>query len=555
MIERFSHRTIVLILLVMSYLLLMAGNGIVTLTHPDEVFYTQTAKEMLQRGDWLTPYIFDRPQFEKPIFTYWLLMIAIKFFGLTAFAARFWPAAFGIVGVLLTYWFAYVLFERKRTAFLSATVLMSSFIYLALSRAVLTDMIFSIWVVLSLAAFYYGFLHPQKKALSIILCFTFSGIAVLTKGVLGFIFPASVIVGYLLYQNQPKYFSHRATVLGILLFLVIAVPWHWAMMNMYGHAFTEEYFKNVHIRRILEAEHQKSNTWYFYPLTVLTGVFPWSFFLIPAGYACYSLARKRGPHQGNLVFLFFWIGFIVATMQVAQSKLASYIFPVFPAVAILLGFYFDKILSGEDGRGRGVFQAISYGVCGFLFVAAFAMIFFAKRYTDFIVDLKPVYLVSVLFLMLSLVIFWTNRRGKFTVNIGAVFSILLVVLLFVFLGARHAEPWVSCRSICEVLKKTDQSNATVLCSKFYVRAVRFYTDRKTAAMDYNGRGFFSPHPIPFLNREDKILNFLNSQPKTYCILEKDDMHDIERMAGAGGQFAITLLDEIGGQYLLEVKKQ
>src|SRR3989338_1286021 len=284
MIHNMGHGKIVFFLIIIAYFFLMFGNGIVSLTHPDEVFYTQTAKEMLARRSFATPYIFDGPQFEKPILTYWLLMAAMKVFGFTAFAARFWPAVFGMAGIIATYGLGIMLFKNKRAAFLSALTLSTSVIYVTLSRAVLTDMIFSIWVVLPFIFFYYGLAYPKRKDIGIILCFICSGLAVLTKGLLGFIFPVAVISAYLFYKKDGAFFKTKATLLGIFLFLIIALPWHILMIQRYGQSFIDEYFKNVHMRRIFEAEHQKSNTWYFYLMTMFGGMFPWSFFSIPAGY-------------------------------------------------------------------------------------------------------------------------------------------------------------------------------------------------------------------------------------------------------------------------------
>src|SRR3989344_5559812 len=69
--EMLSHKKLVGILMAAAYVLLMMGNGFVSLTHPDEVFYVQSAKEMIQHHSWLTPMIFDAPQFEKPVFFFY----------------------------------------------------------------------------------------------------------------------------------------------------------------------------------------------------------------------------------------------------------------------------------------------------------------------------------------------------------------------------------------------------------------------------------------------------------------------------------------------------
>src|SRR3989338_6943220 len=159
--EMLSHKKLVGILMAAAYVLMM-GNGFVSLTHPDEVFYVQSAKEMVQHNSWLTPLIFDAPQFEKPIFFFWLLALNIKLFGITPFVARFWPAFFAILGVAVTYWVAWMLFERKRLAFLSGLVLASSFIYLALARAVLTDMVFSVLVTATISLLYAAYKYPAS---------------------------------------------------------------------------------------------------------------------------------------------------------------------------------------------------------------------------------------------------------------------------------------------------------------------------------------------------------------------------------------------------------
>ena len=107
--ENITHQRLIGILCVISFFLLMFGNGLLSLTHPDEVFYIQSAKEMIQHHSWLTPMIFNHIQFEKPILSYALFAAAVKFFGEGAFVARFWPSLFGIAGVGITYWMSWLI--------------------------------------------------------------------------------------------------------------------------------------------------------------------------------------------------------------------------------------------------------------------------------------------------------------------------------------------------------------------------------------------------------------------------------------------------------------
>lgn len=552
MIEKLKHGQLILVLTAMAYFFLMLGNGMISLTHPDEVFYIQTAKEMMAHKSWLVPYIFDLPQFEKPIFSYWLFILAIKAFGMTAFSSRFVPALFGMIGVIATYWLAMMLFKSKRTAFLSAAVLMTSVIYLALSRAVLTDMVFSVWVVLALCFFYDGYTNARRKTLGILMCFILAGVAVLTKGLLGFVFPAGVVFGYLLYKRDFAFLKNGATILGFLIFLIVSLPWHILMVKWYGQTFISEYWNNVHLRRIFEAEHFKSRTWYFYLVTIIGGIFPWSLFALPAGYLSLRNLKRSNPHKDQMVFLLFVIAVIFSVVQIAQSKLASYVFPVFPAVAIMIGYYFDRVMSGGERLLEKTAKILLYMMAAFLVVASVASVIVGQRYAEFIGHAKTVYVFMGLAFVCAAAIAFFNRRGKWAVAVGATACITAVVLVSVSTGYRNAEPWVSCKLICDVFKGVDHSNSTILCSKFYVRGVRFYTDRKTAVIDINGEGFFSPHPIPFLNDDFKVMAFLNSQPVTYCIVKESNKKDIERLAA--GKFLVEKIDEIGGKYLLKVQK-
>ena len=74
----FLKRYLTFLLLCMLFFFL--GNNLVHLTDPDEAFYSLTAKEMTARHEWLSPYIFNQPQFEKPILTYWFIKIAFSIF-------------------------------------------------------------------------------------------------------------------------------------------------------------------------------------------------------------------------------------------------------------------------------------------------------------------------------------------------------------------------------------------------------------------------------------------------------------------------------------------
>src|SRR5436190_16165649 len=133
------------ILLLVAALALGAGLGRPGLIDPDEPFYAQTATEMLDRHDAVSPYIFGHPQFEKPILFYWLAMASFATFGRTELAARLPGAGFGIALVLMTGIFGVRAFGR-RAGLLAGIVLATTIAYVGCGRLMLTDTVFATFV-------------------------------------------------------------------------------------------------------------------------------------------------------------------------------------------------------------------------------------------------------------------------------------------------------------------------------------------------------------------------------------------------------------------------
>lgn len=550
--ERASHWKLIGLLIIFSYGVLMAGNGLVSLTHPDEVFYVQSAKEMIARNHWWTPVIFDGPHFEKPIFFFWLLAGGIKVFGLTPFVARFWPAFFGIAGVCITYGTAWMLFQRRRTAFFAGMILGSSFIYLAMAKAVLTDMVFSVIVTGAMALFYRAYTQKSFQDWGVILCFIVSAVAVLTKGALGIIFPSAVAVIFLVCRRDLAFLKTRGTGFGILLFLIIALPWHVLMYQWYGRTFIDEYIYNVHIRRILIAEHPKLDHWYFYPGLMFGGILPWSFFWFPAAGRLWKTLRYKAEERGPIIFLLSWITGIFIFVQPAHSKLASYVFPVFPAIAVIIAYALDHLLrEAEKSVAIRALRWIGAATVVFFLGTAAAAIAAGRIYEEIIVNRGPIYVFAGLLVSAAVLIFFFNKRRQYVRMVFVYPAAALAVLATLFLARPYIEPWVSCEDISTVLKTMDASDSTLLASKFYVRGVRFYTDRKTAVIDINGEGFFSPHPIPFLNTDEKVREFLKTQAVTYAVVKEGNVRDLERIV-SGRPYRLENLAGTGGKYILRI---
>lgn len=545
--KRLKH---LIILIILSCVFFILGNNIFSITNPDEVFYVQTAKEMVQDKSWLTPYyLFDKPQFEKPIFIYLILRLEFILFGFSKFAVRLFPSLFGMAGVIAVYFLSLIGFGDERKAFISSLVLASSFLYIGLSRIVLTDMVFSVFILFSLLSFLWGYLKGQKAG-GIILFSVFSALAVLTKGALGCILPFLVIITFLLARRDIKYLFCVYSLWGLLCFVFISFPWYIFMINQYGSNFTQEFFNNIHIRYFLEAEHD-NDTWYFYPLSVVICMFPWCVFVL---FALKHLLGNIIRGSAIRVFIFCWIAAIFCVFQLAHTKLVSYLLPIFPALSLVIGDYIQECVAQRE-KVKSLFIAlIASGILVFIFALALSLLFLSapsavipKEYFYFVI------IFSLFFCAILTILIFKAKPIKAVYLLSLVSPALIFWLFFIH---KYIWPYTSAEKACDVLMNNYVINNTILCSKDFAVEVRYYTGADIAAVYIiKDKDFINHHPVPvpFFNSYAEVKVFLSGQQVTYCVLDKTSARDVMSMAGE--EFEIKALDTVGNKYILMVKKK
>ncbi|MCD8359889.1 MAG: glycosyltransferase family 39 protein [Acidaminococcaceae bacterium] len=141
--------------------------------------------------------------------------MGFKLFGFTEFAARFFPACFGLAGMGLLVWGAKKLFDDK-TAFYSGLVLLTSVEFFLISKSVITDAILFFFFSGSLLFFYLGYSTPQKKYYyGMYAC---AALATLTKGPIGFLLPGLIMFLFLAFDKGWREIKHMKLCSGSLLF-------------------------------------------------------------------------------------------------------------------------------------------------------------------------------------------------------------------------------------------------------------------------------------------------------------------------------------------------
>jgi hypothetical protein len=324
--------------------------GKLPLIDPDEGRYAEIPREMLERGDLITPTLNYVKYFEKPPLLYWINAASMKIFGLNEFAARLPSALCGLLTVLATYLIARRLYDR-RTALLSATILATSTGFVLQSRIILTDMMLTFWLTAALGTFLVAsqrYERPRDSSISWYFFYLFCSLAVLTKGLIGIVFPVGIIFVFLLLTGRWELPARMRYGTGLLLFLIVAAPWFVAV-SLKNPDFARFFFIHEHFERFASTVHGRYKPfWFFVPVLAVT-MLPWSCY-IPGALA--KAWREQGRETGRSgLYLLIWVVVIFLFFSKSDSKLIPYILPVFPPLAILIA---HRIKGELERRGRGL---------------------------------------------------------------------------------------------------------------------------------------------------------------------------------------------------------
>ncbi|MGC2519049.1 MAG: glycosyltransferase family 39 protein [Burkholderiales bacterium] len=328
------------------------------LVNPDEGRYAEIAREMVASGDWLTPRLNGFKYFEKPALQYWATAAAFTAFGENEWSARLWPGLTGFLGVLLVFYAGNRLFGPPAGVY-AAAVAASSALYAFIGHVLTLDMA----VTFFLSASVFGIALAQRDGAEagarrrwMLAAWAAAALAVLTKGLIGIVLPVGAVGFYILVERDWKRLARLHIVSGGLLFLLIAAPWFIAVSRA-NPEFFHFFFIQEHFERFLTKEHGRYQPmWYFVPV-LLAGMLPWTVSLVPALWR--SWVRSPGEKFQPQRFLLLWAVVVFAFFSVSDSKLASYVLPIFPALALLIGRYL-----AHAGKGVALGQAILAAAVG-----------------------------------------------------------------------------------------------------------------------------------------------------------------------------------------------
>ncbi|MFC1511188.1 ArnT family glycosyltransferase [Candidatus Margulisiibacteriota bacterium] len=334
-----------LLLIVLAGLLFFFKLGSFSLYDAVETTYGEFIKQIRLTGDWITMHYNGEIIFDKPPLYFWLASIATFIFGFNEFAVRFWAAICGVLTVATTFYLGKSFYNQK-VGFFSGLITMTAFQFLIQSRIAEIDILLTLLITASLLFFW------QKKYL---LMYLAMALGVLTKGIIGATLPGFAILLFLLFSKDLKRLKEMKIIQGTVLCSLFAVPWYAVEWLLHGQRFTEFVLGFLFLARFQGVVAGHPGPWDYYIYALILGFAPWSHFLP------YSLIRtwkntRRSLHLSispspELLSLCYIVPVFVV-FSIAKTKLPSYMLPIYPFLAIMVGKLWADFLGSEQQTMR-----------------------------------------------------------------------------------------------------------------------------------------------------------------------------------------------------------
>ncbi len=343
----------------------------ISLIGPDESRYSQVAREMFARSDWVTPTLGGFNWFEKPALLYWLQIASYNLFGVNEFAARFGSSLFGI-GAIISLRILGSTYGSKHSggheglANWIGLIAASTLGLIVFARGASFDIILTFPMTASLAAFFVydrtDAKDSTKQYLALAAFYFFMGVAVLAKGLVGFVFPIAIVCFYfLLSWKRPS----RALIISLLWGMPIAIAtaalWYLPMYLTHGWGFIDEFFIQHHFQRYTSNKYLHPQPFHFFLWVLPLMTIPWMPLFFAAIWKftrqlCFGLAASENEPSFStwtelrpmVLFAMAWMLVPLVFFSFSGSKLPGYILPAVPATIILTAiFAWQKVTISE----------------------------------------------------------------------------------------------------------------------------------------------------------------------------------------------------------------
>ena len=421
-------------LLILCYFVFFFNIGSYALMDVDETRYVSMARDMFHSRDFLTLYLNGEYFFEKPPLYFWGECLSFAIFGkVTEFTARFPVALYGSLSALLVYFTGKKVVSR-RFGVISAIILATTLEFVMLAKFAILDIVVTTCIGFSVMfGLLTQFVEDINKKYMWWLFYIFSGLAVMAKGIPGFVVPFAVMFFVTLANKTFKQVFRPQYILpGFLLFFLIVLPWHIIMFKIHDPLFFNEYIMKHHINRFFSSSQiDREQPFWFYFVTIFWGLIPWVFSAISAGIAKLVTIKSfdfKNMTDRQKFLLFNIIGFAVTLLffSASRTKLITYILPVYFFTSFIIGSLWENYIFNEKYKKPvNISVYILGGICILAaFVTCFSKYFLpSQMYADFLI-IKWFCIIMVAIFGISSIICAVKNSPK---GVFACYALLIII--------------------------------------------------------------------------------------------------------------------------------
>ena len=510
-------RAILLIILVAAVIPYFVGLGTSSLWDANEAFYAETARTMVESGDYINPSFNAQPRFNKPVLPYWIVATFYKVFGVSEQTERL-PIAIGGLVLVATAFALGKLLGSVDAGLLAAIVLATAPRFLMFSRRIIIDVHIAMFVGLTLLCFALADAYPYRRKRYLVLMYVAAGLGTLTKGPVAVALPGLIVLIYLALEHRLGEIRRMLVPVGILIGAMIVLPWYVLVYQQHGWEHIRSFVVQENLVRYTQTIGGGGRGLFFYLGVMLDFLFPWSLFV--------PFALWIGAHRGRLWtrthrvrdssieermtrLLVLWVAVFVLFFSLSSTKHDLYVLPIVPALAALIG---RMLNSGLDGSAAGARQTVGRivlatgAILPIVGVGLFAVVVAPGKYALAGVGTVIAFLAVGGLLAAGLV----ARRKQFAAVATLAVTFVLVSWCFVLATLPDFERYKPVRPLAETIRSRASRLAVIGSYGLAVPSTVFYLRR----------------PVLEWNDPQQVRDAFSSSSEVYALMLETDYETI-----------------------------
>ncbi len=451
------------------------------LVDPDEGLHATVAQEMVEKGDWVIPRWQGEPFLDKPILFTWTQALSLKVFGMNEGAVRLPGLLFGLLAMAATGAVGWRL-VGPRLGLVSSILYATTIMPTALAQVPVHDVALVPWVCLALLFFWEADRATTTRGRWVCVAAVglFLGLSCLTKGLVGVALVGAAYGSYLLVTRRLTVAVCVRGAVALAIGALVGSTWYLAM-EFRSPGYLYYFFVERHVLGFATASQRHGDeAWWFYLPILLLGGMPWISYL-PTGIRDWWAKRGEATDSrsdGSMAFLICWMLAGTLFLSAASSKLITYIWPVFPPMAILAAVVWCRLLDGKLSVPARRWFAGNFWSATLMapVVLPVAMIVVQEVLGMRFGPLEWALGLTAGFATWVPILFWRagRMRGLFISGTGAVAAQFAAVLVVI---APYAAEVNSARDLAEYFNRTGRVPSEVVIVEDRVGSVVFYLDR------------------------------------------------------------------------------